>query len=159
MRSGLFGGPGDLEGNVAVSEIAVAINVGVAVTILLSSPLKSLQGKVDVAFIQCDLDQERGVPGLLEEREQLTPQALPAIKPLREIAQFLVAPEKGLCAEQCFGYLQFGNHVVPVAIVFLEPFQEVQRRFLLDACSHQALGHGILSMLDEQVDQSERSEE
>src|SRR5260221_303442 len=51
MRSGLFGGPGDLEGDIAVSIIAVAITVGVAVPILLCSPLKSLQGLVDVAFV------------------------------------------------------------------------------------------------------------
>ena len=44
--------------------------------------------------------------------------------------------------------------VAPVPIVFLEPFQEVEGRFLFDACSHHALGHGILSMLDEEIDQS-----
>src|SRR5947209_7789042 len=107
MRSGLFGGPGDLESDVAVSVIAVAINVGVAVCILLCSFLESLQGQVDVAFVQCDLDQKGGVPGASQEREQLTPQALPAIKPLREITQFLVAFEERLRAEQCFSYLQF----------------------------------------------------
>src|SRR5258706_417640 len=124
MRSGLFGGPGDLEGNVTVSIIAVAINVGVAVTILLCSSLKPLQGLVDVAFVQGDLDQERGVPGLLQEREQLTPQAIPAIKPLREIAQFLVAFEERLRAEQRFSHLQFSDVVAPVPVVFLEPFQD-----------------------------------
>src|SRR6266567_2048070 len=130
MRSGLFGGPGDLEGDVAISVIAVAITVGIAVTILLCSPLKSLQGLVNVAFVQGDLDQERGVPGLLQEREQLTPQALPAIKPLREIAQFLVAFEGRLRAEQRFGHLQFSDVVVPVPVVFLEPFQDTPVWFL-----------------------------
>src|SRR5258708_1273655 len=130
MWSGLFGGPGDLEGDVAVSVIAGAITVGVAVTILLCSPLKSLQGLVNVTFVQGDLDQERGVPGLLQEREQLTPQAFPAIKPPREIAQFLVAFEGRLRAEQRFGRLRFSGVVAPVPVVFLEPFSNAPVSFL-----------------------------
>ena len=45
--------------------------------------------------------------------------------------------------------------VAPVAIVLLEPFQEVQGWFLCDARSYQTLGHGILSLLDEEIGQLE----
>ncbi|HEX6556280.1 MAG TPA: hypothetical protein VF026_26215 [Ktedonobacteraceae bacterium] len=42
----------------------------------------------------------------------------------------------------------------PITTQKSEPFQDVEGRFLFDALSHHALGHGILSMLDEEVGQS-----
>src|SRR3989440_7450916 len=85
-RSRFFGGPGDLKGDIAVPVITIAISVGVAVDILLRDPFQQLQGFVDFAFIQGDLDQERGVAGLLQESEQLQSKGLPATKLPGEIA-------------------------------------------------------------------------
>src|SRR2546428_5927841 len=68
----LFGGSGDLEGDVAESVITIAIVISVAVAILLLHPFQQVQSAIDVSFIQSDLNQERGVPGvscLLQERE------------------------------------------------------------------------------------------
>src|SRR5713226_6164008 len=100
MRSRLFGSSGDLEGDVAESVIPIALIIGVAVDVLLRHALQQLQGVVDVAFIQGNLDQERSVLSLLQEREQLRSKSLPAIKPPREIVQLLVAFEGRLHAEQ-----------------------------------------------------------
>src|SRR6266704_3091628 len=98
----LFGGPGDLKGDVAEAVIPIALVVGVAVAIFLRHPFQQVQGAVDIPSIQGDLDQERGVSGrssLLQEREQLRSKRLPAIETCGKIAQFLVAPERRLHAE------------------------------------------------------------
>src|SRR6266567_6412316 len=87
----LFGGPGDLKGDVAEAVIPIALVVGVAVAILLRYPFQQVQGAVNIPFIQGDLDQERGVPGrsgLLQEREQLQLKRLPAIETFGKISQF-----------------------------------------------------------------------
>ena len=86
------------EGDVAKSVISIAIIGGVAVAILLRHSLKLLQGVIDVTFAQGDLDQARGNPGLLQEREQHRSQGLPAIKLPGKIAELLVTPEKRLRA-------------------------------------------------------------
>src|SRR5713101_8963670 len=103
MRSRLFGSPGNFEGDVAESVIPIALIIGVAVDVLLSHALQQLQGVVNVAFIQGNLDQERSVLSLLQEREQLRSKSLPAIKPPRELVQLLVAHKGRPHAEQRFG--------------------------------------------------------
>src|SRR5205085_12027296 len=100
----LFNGSGDFEGNILISVITIALIVVIAVDILLCHPLEQLQCFVDFAFVQCDLDQERGVLGLLKESEQLRTQGFPATKLPCKIAQLLVTSEIGLSAEQAFEY-------------------------------------------------------
>src|SRR6266849_6728301 len=68
-RTRLFGGLGDLEGDVAESIIPIAIVVGVAVAILLRHPFQQVQSAVDIPFIQGDLNQARGMPAFSSLRK------------------------------------------------------------------------------------------
>src|SRR5712691_3444797 len=82
----LLGGPGNLEGDIAISVISIATIVDVSVAVLLSDSLQQLQSFVNFIFVQGNLDQECSVPALLQVSNHLRSKSFPATSPPGEIA-------------------------------------------------------------------------